>query len=121
MPSDTWPVADDGTFRQKPSELTLAERADGSVLISGREQDGTDLGHRSQTVSRDGGTTFAAPFRALPDLYTPQVQGSLLRLGDRMLLAGPYRTQDDDVLTRHSIPSGVHAAQTTHRQNLPSP
>ncbi|WP_033530004.1 sialidase family protein [Streptomyces galbus] len=87
--TDSWPVADDGTFRQKPSELTLTERGDGSVLVSGREQDGTDLGHRSQTVSRDGGTTFAAPFRALPDLYTPQVQGSLLRLGDRMLLAGP--------------------------------
>ncbi|MEE1762362.1 MULTISPECIES: sialidase family protein [unclassified Streptomyces] len=87
--TDTWPIAADGTFRQKPSEVTLAERADGSLLVSGREQDGMDLGHRSQTVSRDGGTTFAAPFRALPDLYTPQVQGSLLRLGDRMLLAGP--------------------------------
>ncbi|UUU26117.1 sialidase family protein [Streptomyces sp. DSM 40750] len=87
--TDSWPIADDGTFRQKPSELTLTERADGSVLVSGREQDGTDLGHRSQSVSRDGGTTFAAPFRALPDLYTPQVQGSVLRLGDRMLFAGP--------------------------------
>ncbi|MFF7259055.1 exo-alpha-sialidase [Streptomyces sp. NPDC008159] len=87
--TDTWPIADDGTFRQKPSELTLTERADGSVLVSGREQDGTDLGHRSQTVSRDGGRSFASPFRALPDLYMPQVQGSVLRLGDRMLLAGP--------------------------------
>ncbi|MEI5519220.1 sialidase family protein [Streptomyces brasiliscabiei] len=87
--TDTWPIAADGTFRQKPSELTLTERAHGTVLVSGREQDGTDLGHRSQTISRDGGTTFAEPFRALPDLYTPQVQGSLLRLGDRMLLAAP--------------------------------
>ncbi|MES9525423.1 exo-alpha-sialidase [Streptomyces capoamus] len=87
--TDTWPVAADGTFRQKPSELALAERADGSVLVSGREQDGTDLGHRTQAVSRDGGTAFTAPFRALPDLYTPQVQGSLLRLGDRLLLACP--------------------------------
>ncbi|MFI5684228.1 exo-alpha-sialidase [Streptomyces sp. NPDC051636] len=86
---DTWPIAADGTFRQKPSELTLTERADGSVLVSGREQDGTDLGHRTQTVSRDGGDTFAAPFRDLPDLYTPQVQGSTLRLGDRILLACP--------------------------------
>ncbi|MEU3524620.1 sialidase family protein [Streptomyces sp. NPDC038707] len=87
--TDTWPIAADGTFRQKPSELTLAERADGSVLVSGREQDGTDLGHRTQAVSRDGGTSFAGPFRGLPDLYTPQVQGSLLRLGDRLLLACP--------------------------------
>ncbi|MGQ5640340.1 MULTISPECIES: exo-alpha-sialidase [unclassified Streptomyces] len=87
--TDTWPIADDGTFRQKPSELTLAERGDGSVLVSGREQDGTDLGHRTQAVSRDGGTSFTAPFHDLPDLYAPQVQGSLLRLGDRLLLACP--------------------------------
>jgi sialidase-1 len=87
--TDTWPVAADGTFRQKPSELALAERGDGSVLVSGREQDGTDLGHRTQAVSRDGGTAFTGPFRDLPDLYTPQVQGSLLRVGDRLLLACP--------------------------------
>ncbi|MFJ3812318.1 exo-alpha-sialidase [Streptomyces sp. NPDC090073] len=87
--SDTWPIAADGTFRQKPSELALAERADGSLLVSGREQDGTDLGHRTQAVSRDGGTGFTAAFRDLPDLYAPQVQGSLLRLGDRLLLACP--------------------------------
>ncbi|OXY90207.1 sialidase family protein [Streptomyces diastatochromogenes] len=87
--TDTWPIAADGTFRQKPSELTLAERTDGSVLVSGREQDGTDLGHRTQAVSRDGGGSFAAPFRDLPDLYTPQVQGSILRLGDRILLSCP--------------------------------
>ncbi|MER6736050.1 sialidase family protein [Streptomyces puniciscabiei] len=87
--TDTWPIADDGTFRQKPSELALAERGDGSILVSAREQDGTDLGHRTQAVSRDGGDSFAAPFRDLPDLYAPQVQGALLRLGDRMLLACP--------------------------------
>ncbi|MGV9248238.1 LamG-like jellyroll fold domain-containing protein [Streptomyces sp. NPDC003710] len=86
--TDSWPVADDGTFRQKPSELALTERGDGSILVSGREQDGTDLGHRTQTVSRDGGG-FTAPFRDLPDLYAPQVQGSMLRLGDRILLACP--------------------------------
>ncbi|MEV0178932.1 sialidase family protein [Streptomyces sp. NPDC050625] len=87
--TDTWPIAEDRTFRQKPSELTLTERVDGSLLVSGREQDGTDLGHRTQTVSRDGGDSFVAPFRDLPDLYTPQVQGSTLRLGNRILLACP--------------------------------
>ncbi|MFD5439127.1 exo-alpha-sialidase [Streptomyces tendae] len=87
--SDTWPVAADGTFRQKPSELTLTERADGALLVSGREENGTDLGHRTQALSRDGGDTFAAPFRALPDLYAPQVQGAVLRLGDRILLSVP--------------------------------
>ncbi|MFE7170620.1 exo-alpha-sialidase [Streptomyces sp. NPDC057616] len=87
--TDSWPIADDGTFRQKPSETTLTERTDGSILVSGRETDGTDLGHRTQAVSRDGGDSFTAPFRDLPDLYAPQVQGSMLRLGDRILLACP--------------------------------
>ncbi|MYS72320.1 laminin G, partial [Streptomyces sp. SID5926] len=87
--TDTWPVAADGTFRQKPSELTLTERADGALLVSGREENGTDLGHRTQALSRDGGDTFAASFRALPDLYAPQVQGAVLRLGDRTLLSVP--------------------------------
>ncbi|MGW7487766.1 exo-alpha-sialidase [Streptomyces sp. NPDC054786] len=77
---DTWPLAEDGTFRQKPSEMTLLERSDGSVYVNGREQDGTDLGHRTAAVSRDGGNSFTAPFRALPDLYAPMVQGSALRL-----------------------------------------
>ncbi|WP_409234313.1 exo-alpha-sialidase [Streptomyces sp. PA5.6] len=87
--TDSYPIPADGTFRQKPSEMTVTERPDGAVYVSGREQDGTDLGHRTHTVSRDGGTTFTAPFRAIPDLYTPQVQGSTLQFGKRMLLACP--------------------------------
>ncbi|MEU1803613.1 sialidase family protein [Streptomyces sp. NPDC019937] len=77
---DSYPIAQDGTFRQKPSEMTLVERADGSVYVNGREQDGTDLGHRDYALSRDGGESFAAPFRTIPDLSTPMVQGSVLRL-----------------------------------------
>lgn len=87
--TDSYPIPAGGTFRQKPSEMTMTERADGVILISGREQDGTDLGHRTQTFSRDGGDSFTSPFRTQPDLYTPQVQGSSLRLGDRILLACP--------------------------------
>ncbi|MEV0739712.1 sialidase family protein [Streptomyces sp. NPDC050549] len=85
--TDSYPVAADGTWRQKPSELTMTERTDGSILVSGREQDGTDLGHRTQAVSRDGGDSFTAPFRDLPGLYAPQVQCSTLGLGSRILLA----------------------------------
>ncbi|MEU1527865.1 exo-alpha-sialidase [Streptomyces fagopyri] len=115
--TDSWPIAADGTFRQKPSELTLTQRADGAVLVSGREQDGTDLGHRTQTVSRDGGDTFTAPFRDLPDLYAPQVQGSVLRLDDRILLACPgdpdrrrtmmIRSSYDDGRTWDSVDRGT--------------
>lgn len=85
--TDSYPIAADGTWRQKPSEVTLTERTDGSILVSGREQDGTDLGQRTQTVSRDGGDSFTAPFHALPDLYAPQVQCSTLGAGARILLA----------------------------------
>ncbi|WP_329268828.1 sialidase family protein [Streptomyces sp. NBC_01451] len=87
--TDTWPIAADGTFRQKPSEVTLTERSDGVILVSGREQDGTDLGHRTQAFSADGGSSFLTPFRALPDLYAPQVQCSTVGLGARILLACP--------------------------------
>ena len=89
---DTWPIAADGTFRQKPSEMTLLERSDGSVHVNGREQDGTDLGHRDHAVSRDGGASFTAPFRAIPDLYTPMVQGSALRLPVSAAAGGRSRT-----------------------------
>ncbi|WP_394429057.1 exo-alpha-sialidase [Streptomyces sp. SGAir0957] len=87
---DTWPIPPAGTWRQKPSEMTLAELPDGTVYVSGREQDGTDLGHRTHTVSRDGGASFARPFTALPDLYAPQVQCSILPVGKggRQLLLG---------------------------------
>ncbi|RII12362.1 Sialidase precursor [Streptomyces sp. YIM 130001] len=93
--TDSWPIAEDGSFRQKPSELTPAERRDGSVYVNGREQDGTDLGHRTHAVSRDGGESFTTEggkpgrFRAIPDLYAPQVQCSSLPLGRRLLLACP--------------------------------
>lgn len=86
---DSYPIPAGGTFRQKPSEMTITERPDGALYVSGREQDGTDLGHRTHTVSRDGGDSFVAPFRTIPDLYTPQVQGSTLQFGKRMLLACP--------------------------------
>ncbi|MFE7313052.1 exo-alpha-sialidase [Streptomyces sp. NPDC057555] len=94
---DTWPIAPSGLFRQKPSEMTLLERTDGSLYVNGREQDGTDLGNRTAAVSRDGGDSFTGPFRALPDFPAPMVQASALLLprssaaggGTRTLLAAP--------------------------------
>ncbi|PHQ48199.1 laminin G [Streptomyces cinnamoneus] len=87
---DSYPVGSDDTYRQKPSELTLAERGDGAVYVNGREQNGTELGNRDEAVSRDGGASFTAPFRALPGLYSPMVQGAVapLRPG-RWLLSLP--------------------------------
>ncbi|MEU6914188.1 exo-alpha-sialidase [Streptomyces olindensis] len=113
--TDTWPIAQDGTFRQKPSEVTLTERADGALLVSGREQDGTDLGHRAQTFSLDGGDSFATPFRALPDLYTPQVQGATLRLGDRMLLSAPADPDRRRTMMVHSSYDGGRTWESVDR------
>lgn len=89
--TDSHSYAPEGSFRQKPQELTLHERRDGAVMASARETEGTDLGHRASAVSGNGGDSFRAPFRTLPDLYTPQVQGSVLRLGDsdRLVLSAP--------------------------------
>ncbi|MFI6938371.1 exo-alpha-sialidase [Streptomyces sp. NPDC050418] len=88
--TDSYPISErDGTFRQKPSEMAITERPDGALYINGREQDGTDLGHRTHAISRDGGDTYERPFRTLPDFYTPQVQGSTLQFKGRMLFSGP--------------------------------
>ncbi len=87
---DTHRIARDGTYRQMPSELTLAERSDGAIHVNGREQGGTDLGNRDVAVSRDAGDTFDGRFQAVPDLYAPMVQGSVVPLRDgRWLLSLP--------------------------------
>ncbi|MFI0515032.1 exo-alpha-sialidase [Streptomyces sp. WSLK1-5] len=115
---DSWPVAADGTFRQKPSEVTVTERADGSVLVSGREQDGTDLGHRTQAVSPDGGDSFAAPFRAVPDLYAPQVQCATLGLGERLLLSCPADPDRRRTMTIRSSYDGGRTWDTPDRATV---
>ncbi|MET7735233.1 sialidase family protein [Streptomyces sp. NPDC005402] len=113
--TDSWPVTVGGTFRQKPSEITLTERTDGSVLVSGREQDGTDLGHRTQAVSLDGGDSFASPFRALPDLYAPQVQCATLGLGERLLLSCPADPDRRRTMTIRSSYDGGRTWDTPDR------
>ncbi|WP_158839620.1 sialidase family protein [Saccharothrix deserti] len=86
-----------GPFTQKPQEITVTELADGSVYAGAREQGGTDIGNRSFAISRDGGESFSTPFRAIPDLVTPTVQGAVLRLErigrpDRILFSAPSDT-----------------------------
>jgi sialidase-1 len=86
-----------GTMAQKPSEVSVVELADGSIYAGGREQSGTDIGNRDYAISRDGGESFSTPFTTIPDLVTPMVQGSLLRLhrdgqGDRILFSSPSDT-----------------------------
>jgi sialidase-1 len=94
---DTIPFPPGGPFTQKPSEVSLTELADGTIYAAGREQSGTDIGNRDYAISRDGGQTFARPFTTIPDLVTPMVQGSVLRLHrddrpDRILFSSPSDT-----------------------------
>ncbi|MFI9719682.1 exo-alpha-sialidase [Streptomyces sp. NPDC052396] len=116
---DSYPVAPDGTYRQAPSELTLAERDNGTVLVSGREQGGTDLGNRDQAVALDGGGRFAAPFLALPDLYAPMVQGAVLPLRPgRWLLslpADPDRRRTLTIRSSYDQGRGWEAAEQGRR------
>ncbi|MDI5981662.1 exo-alpha-sialidase [Amycolatopsis magusensis] len=86
-----------GTYTQKPQEISVAELADGSVYAAGREQGGTDVGNRTFAISRDGGESFSTPFTTIPDLVTPIVQGSVLRLQrpgrpERLLFSSPSDT-----------------------------
>ena len=94
---DTFNFPPGGTYTQKPSEVSVAELADGSIYAAGREQTGTDIGNRDYAISRDGGQTFSTPFTTIPDLVTPTVQGSVLRLHrtgrpDRILFSSPSDT-----------------------------
>jgi sialidase-1 len=109
---DSFPFPAGGSYPQKPSEVSVAELADGSVYANGREQGGTDIGNRDYAVSRDGGETFSTPFTAIPDLVTPMVQGSVLRLDrigspDRLLFSSPADTDRRRWMTiRSSYDSG---------------
>ncbi|SEF20924.1 sialidase-1 [Amycolatopsis pretoriensis] len=89
---NSYPHPVGGTYTQKPSEVTVAELPDGSIYAGGREQGGTDIGNRDSAISRDGGETFTRSFTTIPDLVTPMVQGSILRVGDRLLFSSPSDT-----------------------------
>jgi sialidase-1 len=103
---DTWHVgatdsidyAADGTFTQKPQELSLAELPGGVIYAAGRETGGTGVGTRDYAISRDGGLTWSTRFTLIPDLVAPTVQGSVLRLNTtgknngRILFSSPADT-----------------------------
>lgn len=105
----TWKIGADDTRTTNdvsPGELSATELADGRIYVNARDNTGTDPGNRNTATSSDGGQTFDAPFRTLPKLAAPKVQGSVLRVGHRIFLSVPdhpvtrevmaVRTSDDD-------------------------
>ncbi|MFD1047688.1 exo-alpha-sialidase, partial [Kibdelosporangium lantanae] len=113
----TFPVS--GSYTQKPSEVTVVELANGDIYANGREQGGTDVGNRDHAISKDGGETFSTPFTTIPDLVTPMVQGSLLRLADnRILFSSPSDTDRRRWMMIRSSYDNAHTWDTTEQGTL---
>jgi sialidase-1 len=63
-----------------PNECVAVELADGRIYVNARDQHGSDPATRAVAYSSDGGMTFEAPFAPEPDIETPVVQNSVIRL-----------------------------------------
>lgn len=88
----TWKIGADDTRTTNdvsPGELSATELADGRIYVNARDNTGTDPGNRNTATSSDGGLTFDAPFRTLPKVDAPKVQGSVLRAGEEDLPVRP--------------------------------
>ncbi|HET6298605.1 MAG TPA: sialidase family protein [Kribbella sp.] len=109
---ETWHIGattsrDDGKVIAQ--EVTIAELTDGRIYALARER-GTDVGSRASAISSDGGDSWDAPFKVMPSLAMPDVQGSLLRLtarneGDRrnrLLFSAPANPAAREAMTIRS-------------------
>jgi len=65
-----------------PNECVAVELVGGRLYVNARDQHGSDPATRAVAFSSDGGLTFDAPFAAEPDITTPVVQNSVLRLSE---------------------------------------
>ncbi len=63
-----------------PNECVAVELADGRVYVNAREHLGSDPATRTIAYSSDGGKSFDARFVAEPNITSPVVQNSLVRL-----------------------------------------
>ncbi|MBC9716187.1 exo-alpha-sialidase [Streptomyces sp. TRM66268-LWL] len=75
------------------NESLAAELPDGRLYFSSRDQNGTSVGNRLDSYSRDGGRTLTRPYAVQPTLNdVPVVQASVLQLagkGAPLLFSGP--------------------------------
>jgi sialidase-1 len=77
--ADTRKVAD----ALHPNECVAVELADGQVYVNARNQNGSDPVTRMIAFSSDGGESFDRPFAPEPQITSPVVQNSLLRMSGR--------------------------------------
>lgn len=108
----TWQIGaetsrDDG--RVIAQETTVVQLNDGRVYALARER-GTDPGSRAVATSSDGGATWDAPFRTVPEIEMPDVQGALTRFSstldgddhDRLLFSAPLHPSSREVMAVRS-------------------
>jgi len=81
---DTWKLgavdthsADDPIH---PNECVAVELTDGRIYVNARDQNGSDPATRVIAFSSDRGQTFNTPFAAEPNITSPVVQNSIVRL-----------------------------------------
>ncbi|GAB3941221.1 exo-alpha-sialidase [Kribbella albertanoniae] len=110
-------------------EPNAVERANGQIYVLARDNkadypgtsepyDGRD---KVYAVSSDGGLTFDAEFKKLPNLESPVVQSAVLRLrstahGDkynRILLSSPSVNARERMMIRSSFDEGVNYQDTS--------
>jgi sialidase-1 len=70
------------------NETTVAELPDGRLYFNARNHQGSGPA-RVHAWSSDGGLTLDAPYAGIPSITAPGIQGSVLAVGDRLLLSTP--------------------------------
>ncbi|GLY85582.1 sialidase family protein [Actinoallomurus iriomotensis] len=86
----TWKIGADDTRTTNditPQELSITELGNGRIYANARDNTGTDPGNRDIATSSDGGLTFDRPFTPIPKVSAPKSQGSVLKVGKKVLLS----------------------------------
>ncbi|MDX6281918.1 MAG: sialidase [Kribbellaceae bacterium] len=70
------------------NETAVVELADGRLYFNARNHRGTGAA-RVHAHSSDGGSTLDSRYQGIDEITAPGIQGSVLRVGDRLLLSTP--------------------------------
>jgi sialidase-1 len=70
------------------NETSVVELGDGRLYFNARNHRGTGPA-RVHAWSSDGGRTLDAPYEGIAGVTAPGIQGSVLRVGDRLLMSTP--------------------------------
>ncbi|QNE18865.1 exo-alpha-sialidase [Kribbella qitaiheensis] len=75
-----------------PNETAVMELADGRLYFNARNHRGTGPA-RVHAYSSDGGATLDSQYEGIAEITAPGSQGSVLRVGDRLLLSTPVHPE----------------------------